>query len=138
MVVPKSLKVKLKNKNDAFAEVHGLIIDDSLDNVIYEVEEAHLNFRSATRQLEAQCQPRKLGGLKVIAKNKARKTGLRQTRMYEKNLEQLCENTPFEMNSLRENVVNIANINLNFYDSRILGLGYDSTLKPTEEMDGFM
>ena len=124
MVVPKSLKVKLKNENDAFPEVHRLILEDSLENVKYEVEEAHLNLRSATRQLEAQCHPRLLGGLKVIAKNKARKTGIRQTRMHERKLRHLCENTPFEMNSLRENVVNRSKRNLSFYESGILGLGH--------------
>ena len=72
MVVPKSLKVNLKNDNDAFPEVHRLILEDSLENVKYEVEEAHLNLRSATRQLEAQCHPRQLGGLRRIAN----KTGL--------------------------------------------------------------
>ena len=124
MVVPKSLKVKLKNENDAFPEVHRLFLEDSLENVEHEIEEARLNLRSATRQLEAQCHPRQLGGLKAIAKNKAHKARIKQTRMHERKLRQLFENTPFEMNSLRENVVNRSNRNLSFHESGILGLGY--------------
>ena len=90
MVVPKSVKVKLKNENDAFPEVHRLILEGSLENVKYELEEGRLNLRSATRQLEAQCHHRQLGGLKVIAKDRARKTGIRQIRIHERELRQFC------------------------------------------------
>ena len=123
MVVLKSLKVKLKNDNDAFPEIHRLILEDSLEKVIYEIEEARLKLRRATHLLEAQCHPRQLGGLGVFAKNKARKTGISQTRMHERKLRQICEDRLFERNSLRENIVNRSNRNLSFHESGILGLG---------------
>ena len=75
-----------------------------------------VTLRSATRQLEPQCHTPQLGGLRVIAKIEARKKGIRHTRnrTHERKLGHVCESIPFEMNSLREDVVNRSNRNLTF------------------------